>query len=231
MFTHGLKDLSITELADETGIDRSKIYTYINTATPDDYEYTRGNSNGVTSPPYLLSERDIEFLSMIHELAQSHSIREVKEILSDESEDSSFAKKQPDENTEKQENVVPYFIANYIDENEDKSLPEIMTMPKTNLNKTVYNYLFGRGLSDEEKKQRQITFTNSWVNGYDRIQDISIFEKINLSAGDFYKLKEIYNDIGHKNSPEKRFVELELYIIEQSAERGLQDSIRQGFKY
>lgn len=172
MFKEGLKDLTITELADETGIERSRLYTYINTATPDDYTYTRGKSKNGGVAPYLLSERDIEVLSIIHELAQSYSIREVKEMLESETVEVIESEKETEEIIKPDNLIVaPQVITDFVDEYNEKNEPliDVLLNPETEKEINLINYLYNNEEDTEEQLKRESMLLKVLVNGYDEM--------------------------------------------------------------
>lgn len=220
MFKEGLKDLTVTKLSEETGIEIKTLHDYINYATPIEYDYGRDRATGAGEPPYLLREKDIELLAIIHELAQTYSLSEIKEKLEEtdinshntletiiESEDLEVIEQSKDL-------VVPQVIADFADEYKENKKPivHVLLNPDTKKEKNLASYVFNNNVDEEEQVKRQDMLFDVLANGYDKIEEMKfrvIFE--DNDAGFFlYKADDvsvtISNDLDNYNEYEDRIL-------------------------
>lgn len=176
MFKEGLKNLTVTELSEETGISKLKLHDYINYGTPEGYRYKRDRDTGAGQPPYLLSEEDIELLAIIHELSQVHDLEEVKEMLKEtdfSSEEEVIVEEHDLVELTNTNNVVPQVVAEFADEYKENKKPigEVLLNPDTEKEQNLVKYLFSNEGGTEEQVKRQDLLFDVLANGYDKVEE------------------------------------------------------------
>lgn len=156
------ESMTVSELSKDLGVSKQRIYGYINSATPDKYKYVRNRN------VYIFSSEDVKLIKRINRLHESYTYRQIKRKLTIEMRDSGLIPSKD----KRSEIIIPEFVANCIDEEEEKgtNLFKFIEKKLYKYHIGMIEYLESENLREIELEGRRELFTNAWINGYDGIE-------------------------------------------------------------